>query len=198
MTRPSARTLNYALYQAGWFACILGPAWGYPFAGTAIALGLIGVHLALARRRRDEVVLMLWAALIGTVADSAQIALGTLGFRSGVVVAWLPPPWLVVLWMQFATTFQYAMAWMQGRPLAAALFGAVGGPLAFWAGWRMGVVELHPQHWLSYLTLAVVWSIALPLLAGLAARQHGGAGAGEYRQRGPISAAPTPDGRRRV
>ncbi|MDX2170364.1 MAG: DUF2878 domain-containing protein [Deltaproteobacteria bacterium] len=175
-----ARGLNFALYYAGWFACILGPAWGYPWSGTLIALALLGVHLSLARRRRDEIELMLWAAGLGTLVDSAQIALGLLTFPLGSLVAWLPPPWMIVLWMQFAGTFHFSLQWLKRRPLTAALFGAVGGPLAFMAGARLGVVVFHPAVWPSLLSLAVVWALAMPLLLALAARHDGREGLGEY------------------
>ncbi len=179
--KVSGPALNFALYYAGWFACILGPAWGYPWTGTAIAVALIACHLALARRRRDEIELMVWAMALGTVLDTVQIALGALRFPVGSVVAWLPPPWLIVLWAQFAATFHFSMGWLKGRPWTAAAFGAVGGPLAFLAGRRLGVVEFHPETWPSLLSLAVVWALALPLLLHLAARQEGPDGVGQYR-----------------
>jgi Protein of unknown function (DUF2878) len=176
-----AYALNFAFYYAGWFACILGPAWGYPWSGTLIALALIAAHLCLARRRREELELMLWAAGVGVAVDTLQIEIGTLRFPVGSVVAWLPPPWLVVLWMQFAATFHYSMRWLKGRPRSAALFGAVGGPLAFAAGQRLGVVQFHPAVWPSLLSLAVVWAAALPLLLTIATRHNGREGLGEYR-----------------
>lgn len=177
----AADAVNFALYYAGWFACILGPAWGYPWSGTLIALLLIGSHLGLARRRREEIALMLCAAVIGTGADALQIAIGTLHFPIGNLVAWLPPPWMVVLWAQFAATLHFSMRWLKGRPVLAALFGALGGPLAFLAGGRLGVVEFHAQLWPSLLSLAIVWALAVPLLLRMAARQGGREGLGEYR-----------------
>lgn len=175
------RAVNFALYYAGWFACVLGPAWGYPWTGTAIALVLIGCHLGLVHRRRDELVLMGTAALFGTVVDTLQIAAGLLRFPTGTLLGFLPPPWLIVLWAQFAATFHYSMQWLKGRPWTAALFGALGGPLAFIAGQRVGVVAFHPAAWRSLLSLAVVWSIAMPLLLAVAARQNGREGIGQYR-----------------
>jgi len=177
----TGRAVNFALYYAGWFAAILGPAWGYPWTGTLIALALIGCHLALARRPGNELTLMVAAAAVGTVVDSIQIAAGLLVFPSAGRLGFLPPAWLVVLWAQFAATFHFSMQWLKGRPWLAALFGAVGGPLAFLAGRKLGVVEFHPDVWPSLLSLAVVWSAVLPLLLGLAARQRGD-GIGEYRR----------------
>ncbi|MEO8603814.1 MAG: DUF2878 domain-containing protein [bacterium] len=176
-----SHALNFALYYAGWFACVLGPAWGYPWTGTLIALALIAAHLGLARRRREELELMLSAAALGVVVDSLQIAIGALRFPVGSVVDWLPPPWLIVVWAQFAATFHYSMRWLKGRPWSAALFGAVGGPLAFAAGARLGVVQFHPAVWPSLVSLAVVWASVMPLLLRLAARHEGRAGLGEYR-----------------
>jgi hypothetical protein len=175
----SPRLLNYILYQAGWFACVLGAAWGYAAAGTCIGLLTLALHFGLAQHRRAELELALAAAAIGLCVDTTQIWLGTLHFGAGTVVAWLPPPWMVVIWMQFATTFHYSLRWLQHRPLRAALFGAVGGPLAFWAGRRLGVVELHPDLWPSLLSLAVLWSVAMPLSVWLA--EHQAQGEGEYR-----------------
>jgi hypothetical protein len=43
--------VNCALYQIGWFACMLGGAWHRPGTGCLIALILVGVHLALSAER---------------------------------------------------------------------------------------------------------------------------------------------------
>lgn len=177
----TGRAINFALYYAGWFACVLGPAWGYPWTGTAIAVALVGCHLALVQRRGDELVLMACAALFGVVVDTFQIAAGLLRFPTGTLFGFLPPPWLIVLWAQFAGTFHFSMQWLKRRPWLAAVFGAIGGPLAFIAGLRMGIVAFHPAFWPSVLSLAIVWAVAVPALLRLAVRQDGREGIGEYR-----------------
>lgn len=177
----SAPVLNYALYQLGWFACVLGAAWGRPWLGSAIGVLPIAAHVALSRRRRDALALALALAAIGIAVDGSQIALGTLRFDAGTVVAWLPPVWLVLVWAQFAMTFHFGLAWMKGHALRAAAFGALGGPLAYIAGARFGVVTLHPDTWPSMLSLAVTWAAAMPAAAALADRQSGRAGIAAYR-----------------
>lgn len=181
MTRPAV--VNYLFYQAGWFACVLGAAWGRPWLGSALGVLPIVAHVALSRRRGDAAVLALATAAVGVVVDATQLALGTLRFDVGSVVAWLPPLWLVIVWAQFAMTFHFGLAWLKGRPLRAAAFGALGGPLAFLAGARLGVVTLHPATWPSLLSLAVTWSVAMPVAAWCAERQSGRAGIAAYRWR---------------
>ena len=169
--------LNYLLYLAGWCALVFGAAAGRVWLGMAIALGLLMAHLFLARERRAEWRLALLAGSIGFVVDSAQVAAGLLTFPSGVLVPWLCPPWIVVMWMQFATTFRFSFRWVLASPGVAALAGAVGGPLAYVAGERLGAVVLGEPRTLVLAVLAVVWAMVLPAL-GYAARGP----AGVYRR----------------
>jgi hypothetical protein len=69
--------VNYALYQIGWFACVLGGAVHRPRTGCLMAMILVGVHLALSVERSVEVRLVLLAAAVGAVVEMVQIAAGT-------------------------------------------------------------------------------------------------------------------------
>ena len=137
---PAERLINYALYQLGWFACVLGGAWRRPWTGFLVAVILIGVHLALSRERSIEGRLIVLAAAVGAVVEIVQIASGTYRFTSGTVAEALPPPWLLAMWAQFATTFRFSLRSVVTRPVPAMLFGAAGGPIAFLAGERLGAV----------------------------------------------------------
>ena len=175
--------LNYALYQAGWFACVLGGAWQHPWAGLAIAVTLIGIHLALTPDRWTECRLVLVAVAVGLVVEVLQIAAGTYRFTSGTFSSALPPPWLLALWAQLATVFRYSLRAVIERPWPAALFGGVGGPLAFLAGERLGAVTLLPPLTLVALRLSVAWALAF-FLFSVAVRRVAPAGAGpRYRAR---------------
>jgi uncharacterized protein DUF2878 len=180
----SPQVWNYLLYQAGWCACVLGAASGHPWLGSGLGVVPIVLHVVWSCRRSDALALALATGAIGLVVDTLQIALGTLRFDVGTLASWLPPPWLVLVWAQFAMTFHFGLRWLQGRPFTAALFGLFGGPLAFLAGRRLGVVALHPALWPSLLSLAVTWAIAMPVALGLAARQRQHPGVAAYRRAG--------------
>ena len=72
-----ANLVNHALYQIGWFACALGGALHRPWTGFAIAIILVGVHLALSLERSLEVRLVGLATAVGAVVEMMQIAAGT-------------------------------------------------------------------------------------------------------------------------
>lgn len=156
--------LHVVLYQAGWFACVLGGAHGYPVWGALAGLLLVAAHLVLISDRRCQVRFLLEAGLLGAVVDSAQSCLGLLTFRSGYVAGCLAPPWIVVMWMQFATLYRFGLSFLVGRPILAACLGAVGGPLACWAGHRLGAVSFTDPPWVSLAALAFVWAFAVAWL----------------------------------
>jgi len=124
--RLGENILNYGLYQAGWFACVLGAAGGRPWLGMAAALLLTAVHVTLARSPGRELALVLLAGGLGAILDTLQMRLAVFAFPSGHLVGWLCPPWIVVMWMQFATLFHFALSWMGGRYALSALLGMVG------------------------------------------------------------------------
>lgn len=175
--------INYALYQIGWFACVLGGASQRPWTGCLIALILIGVHLALSVERSLEVRLVVLATSVGAVVEMMQIAAGTYRFTSGTVTDALPPPWLLAMWAQFATTFRFSLRSVITRPVPAMLFGAVGGPIAFLAGERLGAVTLLPPLAYGLLRLSISWAIALVIFSAAVRRVAPERGADYTRMR---------------
>ena len=165
-----APLINYALYQAGWFACVLGGASHRPWTGFLIAVILIGVHLTLSIERSLEVRLVVMATAVGLAVEIVQIATVTYRFASGTVNHALPPPWLLAMWAQFATTFRFSLRRVISRPLYAALFGAAGGPIAFLAGERLGAVTLLPPLTHGLLRLSISWAIALVIFSAVVRR----------------------------
>ncbi len=162
--------INYVLYQTGWFACVLGAASLRPWTGFVIAVSLVGVHLALSRERSLEVRLLALTTVVGVVVEIGQIAAGTYRFTSGTVNEALPPPWLLAMWAQFATTFRFSLRSVVTRRVRAVLFGAAGGPLAFLAGERLGAVTLLPPLTHGLLRLSISWALALVIFSAVVRR----------------------------
>ena len=160
--------INLALYQAGWFACVLGAASGRGLPGAGLALLLVGVHVALVRDRTRELQLLAAAGALGMAVDSLQLTLGVFSYPSGSPLPWLAPAWIAVLWIQFATLLHFALRWLSGRFLLAAILGFLGGPLSFYGGERLGAIVFASPA--SYLVLACVWALAMPLLVWLGDR----------------------------
>jgi hypothetical protein len=135
-------------------------------------MAVVATHLARTAHPQQELALVLIAAAIGLVWDSLLVFLGWLDYPSGILVSGTTPHWIVALWMIFATTLNVSMRWLKGRMMLAALLGAVAGPLAYWAGSRLGGVWFV-EPWLATIALAVGWAVAMPMLMALSDRFDG-------------------------
>lgn len=148
--------LNAVLYQTIWLTCILGG-----FAGAFIGLVLLGLHLGFSQNRREDLKLILVFLFTGLLVDGT---LHCIGFFSFTQSGWPIPFWLAVIWMGLAVTVNHSLSWLKGRFLPALIFGALGGPLAYWAGVRLGAATFLWSLPASLLFLSVIWSILAPLL----------------------------------
>ena len=158
--------LNIVSFQLGWFAAVLGGANSLPWAGTVAATIIIVLHFLRAAHPLKELQLVSIAALLGLVWESVLVSTGVTSYPSGVLVPGTAPHWIVAMWMLFATTINVSMRWLRNRTWLAALTGSVSGPLAFYAGHRLGGVEFqHPA--LAMLVLAAGWAVFVPLLVWL-------------------------------
>ena len=168
MNDLTRKVINVALFQAAWFAAVLGAARGMPWLGPLAMVPTLAIHLALQENRRGEVRLLLAAGLLGLIFDTVFVAGGVFTPLQHLFPRPISPPWMICLWLNFAATLNVSMAWLRGRYLLAALFGAIGGPLAYYSGAKMGATEALPTT-TGMLLLAIGWGIMTPLL-GLLAR----------------------------
>jgi hypothetical protein len=162
---------NIVIYQAGWFACILGAANGRPLVGVVVVAAAVAWHLYRADGLRAEAWLIATAAVIGAAWDSLLVVTGLLVYPSGTLIEGAAPYWIVALWVIFATTFNVSLRWFKQHLWLAALFGAIGGPLAFLAGERLGGV-VFTDYLLGVSALAAGWALLMPAMMLLARRYN--------------------------
>ena len=164
---------NFLLFQIGWLSCVMGGASNsYHWFGVAVVTAIVAVHLARSYTVSNEIMLIVIATLLGTTWDSALMGAGLLAFNNGVVFDAIIPFWMVAMWALFATTLNVSMQWMKNRYLLAAIFGAIGGPVAYYAGHRLGAVEFS-QVSTSLLVVGAGWAVMMPLLMHLSTRFNG-------------------------
>lgn len=158
--------LQFAAFQAFWFAAVLGAARGAVWLGV---LALLPYLFWMLWRERDWARLAsrwLAAGALGSLADCGLAALGLLAYPTTPAAwpAWLVPPFIASLWIAFATLPHVSLAWLAPRPGLAVALGALGGPLSFAAGVRTGAVGYGDSVLATNAALAVEYAFATPLL----------------------------------
>ena len=164
--------INFVLFQAGWLLTVTSGAGTWYMTGPLFAIGVVWWHLEKAKKPGIEGLLLFLICIVGFSLDSVLVSAGVLQFQNGQIYSFLAPVWMLALWLLFGTTLNVSLRWLKGRPGLAALFGAVGGPLAYFAGEKLGAVII-PDAVTAALALAVCWSALMPVLMLLSKRFDG-------------------------
>ena len=167
MNGLTRKVINVVLFQAAWFAAVLGAARGLLWLGPLSMIPVLALHLTLQENRRGEAKLLLAAGLLGFLFDTTFVAGGVFTPLQHLFPRPISPPWMICLWLNFAATLNVSLAWLRGHFILAAAFGAVGGPLAYYSGARLGATEALPTT-TGMLLLAIGWGFMTPLLVWLA------------------------------
>jgi len=176
---------NFALFQTFWFAAVGGAARGQLWVGPVAVAVFVSAHLAMVPRgeRRPEAGYLVGVTLVGGLVDTALHAFAVTGFPTsppGASFTWpqglgpIPPPWILSCWLAFACLPRFSLGWLAGRPTLAALLGAVGGPLSYLAGVRLGATEVPGSTLTTVLVLAVEYAVLTPLMLALVPRSRAG------------------------
>ena len=158
MLKPLA---NAALFQCGWFACVLGgdSAW------LLVGLAVLVIHLLWISSWAEDGALIVGVMLAGTLLDSALRAAGVFQFgEPGPLI----PFWLMLLWALLATTLRHCLAWTARPWWRAALLGALGGPLSYYAGSQLAGVQFGYALTPTLAGLAPLWALLFVGLQRLA------------------------------
>lgn len=164
--------INAVVSQMAWFAAVLSAARGLPWLGVLAVAAAVAWHLAKARQPAREIGLVALALVTGAVFETLLVQAGLLRFEGGAMLAGTAPVWMVALWANFATTLNVSLRALRSRLLAAALLGAIGAPLAYFGGQKLGAVQfLQPGS--ALVVIAAGWAVLTPVLF-LAARRFDG------------------------
>ena len=155
--------LQFVVFQAFWFAAVLGAARGQVWLGALALVPYLVWMLWRERERAQLAARWLAAGALGSLADCGLAALGLLAYPTTPAAwpAWLVPPFIASLWIAFATLPHVSLAWLAPRPSLAV---ALGGPSSFAAGVRAGAVGYGESILSTNLALAIEYAIATPLL----------------------------------
>jgi hypothetical protein len=147
---------NALLFQIGWFVCILGgDLWALVFTGAVLA-----GHFWFSPCKRNDLLALIIALGIGLIHDTLLIALGYIRF---VETTWLPPLWLVCIWVLFGISLLHSLNWVYQRIWFAAALGIIAGPLSYLAGVSLSTAEWGASLWELIPVIGLMWLLVLPV-----------------------------------
>lgn len=136
-------------FQLVWFLAVVGSEqWQWlTLACLVITLGLSGKLQPINWKK--------WGGLtlLGIGVDMLNSRTGILVFDSHII-----PLWLMVLWAMFMWYAQFLVPVVSRYPLLlTSLIGGFAGSLSYFAGFKLGAVQLSYSLFLTFSWLFVVW-----------------------------------------
>lgn len=160
---------NMLFYQATWLIAISGAAHGLWWAGPIAVAVFAAWQLPLSDRPRADLLLLLVSAAAGFAIDSAFVRGELLSYAAPVPWPDFAPVWIVALWMSFSLTLNHSLAYLKSHLGIAALLGAIGAPLAYWAAARTwGALSFVAPERTALAWLALIWALLTPALCAFA------------------------------
>ncbi|RUO70245.1 DUF2878 family protein [Pseudidiomarina salinarum] len=156
-----ARPFGRRLFGILWFDLVWLSAVAGRHDWLLVTLGLVLTQIVVsARTKIFNWTLYLGLLGCGILLEWLVVALDVLSFTGGLV-----PLWLVLLWCGFAAMIITTLDWLAGRYFAAALLGAISGPVTYAVGVRLGAAELIRPEWQMWLIYGTLWALYMMLYA---------------------------------
>jgi len=166
-----AVVVNLSFFKIGWLASVFTAAASMPVLGTLVVGIAVLAHLWLADNSRGELRLLAFAAFLGLLWESLLVAAGIVSYEASSILPGIAPYWIVGMWVLFATTLNVGMRWLRKSIAVAAVAGAIGGPMSFLAGEKMGAVSFANPS-LALFVIGAGWAVLLPTLVYFATRNE--------------------------
>lgn len=163
---------NFLLFQTVWLVTVIAASRDLTWPGLAAVGFFLLAHAALSESAPRDYVLCALLVIVGLAVEAINGATGLIVHRDALVSGALPPIWILVLWCNLALILNNSVAWVQGKPLLAALLGSVGGALSYLGGIALGAAEFGTDNTSALLIVGATWAVLTPLLFLTAARVH--------------------------
>jgi hypothetical protein len=157
------KLMNLVLFKAGWVACVALAARDLPTLATLAVGVVVLIHLFAVALPVKEAVFLLAAAAIGLVWESLLLSTGLIQYLETSQYGGWAPHWIVAMWVLFATTINHGLSWVKRNWMVSAGAGLIGGPLAFYAGSRIGAVTFSDPL-AALAVIGIGWGVLLPLV----------------------------------
>ena len=165
----AALAINFVGFQLLWFVAVYGGAHGWGWAAWLVLVAMQAGVWALNRAWRADLALLAAGAVACVLFEPLWLAPSLLEYADWSR-QWVAPDWIWALWLGFAVSFNYCLAWLRPKLWLAALFGAFGGVFSVTVGINFGAATTPQGWWLLALSYGAVWSMVVPALAYLARR----------------------------
>jgi hypothetical protein len=144
--------LNIIGFNISWFGLIFLEERFIP-----VVILWIGLHFYYCKQPMAELKLILSVTIVGIAIDSILLFLDVFQFPNQLFI----PLWLMTLWVAFAATIAHSVHFLARSIVLQFTIGFIFPPLSYIAGESLTSMTFGFEGFITYLILAVIWSILM-------------------------------------
>lgn len=153
------------MFYVAWYGIVASAAMERVYLGLLLSAVVLIAHFYMIERRVHEALLMLIIVSVGFVIDTSLIHYGVLRFASpNPLNPDVAPFWILALYAVISTSINHSFSYIGQHMWLVAGFGAIGAPVCYFFGAKLGAAELLFPHYGSLFVLSIVWLFYLPLM----------------------------------
>lgn len=161
----TARIFNSFSFYGGYTALVVYAAAGRPHKGLYILAALLLLHFLLSHQPLKDLLFFISVSLVLCLIDIAYLTGGVLSYASpNSWVSWLPPAWIVGMYLLFAAAVDYSLFWLRNYPVTSAVLGSIGGVSSYLAGSKAGAAQFLLPDGMSLVVIGAAWFFIMPAL----------------------------------
>ncbi|HOZ04097.1 MAG TPA: DUF2878 domain-containing protein [Arenimonas sp.] len=165
MKFPWLNIANALGYQLVWFATLFSASKGNFWLGFISSLIFSSLMFCFGGKARQDSRIVVIGLVLGIAIDSMFAASGWIQYAMPWSVIGFAPLWIIALWLSFSFTLNHSMAFLRKNYAVAAVFGFIGGPLAYWCADRVfDVISYGTKTALVMLGLGICWGLVIPAI----------------------------------
>lgn len=165
MKLPWSKIANALGYQAVWFATLISVSKGHFWFGFFTSLVFAALMLCFGGKAKQDSRIVLIGLILGMAIDTLFTSTGWIQYAQSWSSVSLAPLWIIALWLSFSFTLNHSMAFLRQNYAMAALFGLLGGPLAYWCADRVfNVIDYGTDIAFVMAGLGICWGLVIPAI----------------------------------
>lgn len=165
MTLPWSKIANALGYQAVWFATLISVSKGHFWFGFFTSLVFATLMLCFGGKAKQDSRIVLIGLVLGMAIDTLFASTGWIQYEQSWPGMNVAPLWIIALWLSFSFTLNHSMDFLRRNCGLAAIFGLLGGPLAYWCADRVfNVIEYGTDIAFVMAGLGLCWGLVIPAI----------------------------------
>ena len=150
------KLINFVAFQVIWFIAVIGAANDILWPSIIAVLAFCAWQLTPSRSHKNDARLIIFAIIAGLTFDSLWQFSGLITYKLALPV--IAPIWILLLWVTFALNINHSLAWLKKNHWLPILFGAIGAPLSYYAGNRIGAISYPNGAFNISILLSISWA----------------------------------------